>query len=607
MRVMSERPPVNSDRASFDGLAMGRHKSERPATPAKDTRRALLRTLSGKFEGDIQPDAACRAVRRAAYAAAAQHRQRHRNTLSLGSHVNWQDLLEFAGDEDSWRAKKVHRWLGVSEEIGVSLLAELLELKKQLAEEETGGAASSSSSATAAQQATRETGFFSWMFGGSSRAAPAAADTPADETAAAAPAEEAAASDSGVLSWLFGGLSGEPGRARADCKPPPKIVHRNPINYQYEELQELGCLGNGAFGAVTLVRCHATQQTFALKAVSKGLIIEQQLQANIRNERDIMQSVYCPFLVKLAATFNRGQFLYLLIEPCMGGDLYTVYRQEDLFGSQEHARYFAACVSLGFEHMQSRNIIYRDLKMENLVLDAKGCCKLCDFGTSVFAFPWAFTLCGTPEYMAPEVVTGRGYNNTVDWWALGILVYEMLMGETPFVADEPLQILRKIRQGIDTVDFPEGHCWCDFVRGLCADKPDRRLPALPGGTRNITEQDWFEEADFNWEALRKCQMQPPHVPQVEGPEDLSNFAADEQELPERLEYEESQWEEIFRDFEDPRGPASIHDEPLSPRTPGQAQEEAPAPGRPKADGTAAGPAPAPPPLADPFAPASGSR
>ncbi|CAK0814075.1 unnamed protein product, partial [Prorocentrum cordatum] len=179
-------------------------------------------------------------------------------------------------------------------------------------------------------------------------------------------------------------------------------------------------------------------------------------------------------------------------------------------------------------------------------------------------------------------------------------------------------------QGIDTVDFPEGHCWCDFVRGLCADKPDRRLPALPGGTRNITEQDWFEEADFNWEALRKCQMQPPHVPQVEGPEDLSNFAADEQELPERLEYEESQWEEIFRDFEelephvavleelaelgheveksgrvlfcsasrtrreDPRGPASIHDEPLSPRTPGQAQEEAPAPGRPKADGTAAG-------------------
>lgn len=605
MRVMSERPPVVSDRAGFDGLAMGRHKSERPAAPAKDQRRALLRTLSGKLAGEIQPDTACRAVRRAAYAAAAQHRQRHRNTLSLGSHVNWQDLLEFAGDEDSWRAKKVHRWLGVSEEIGVSLLAELLELKKQLAEEETVGAASSSSSATAAQQqfeVRRETGFFSWMFGGSSKSAAAAADTPADETTAAAPAEDVASSDGGVLSWLFGGFA-EAGGASVDCTPPPKIVHRNPIEYQYEELQELGCLGNGAFGAVSLVRCHVTQQTFALKAVSKGLIIEQQLQANIKNERDIMQSVFCPFLVKLAATFNRGQFLYLLIEPCMGGDLYTVYRQEDLFGSQEHARYFAACVSLGFDHMQRRNIIYRDLKMENLVLDAKGCCKLCDFGTSVFAFPWAFTLCGTPEYMAPEVVTGRGYNNTVDWWALGILVYEMLMGETPFVADEPLTILRNIRQGIDTVDFPEGHLWCDFVRGLCADKYDRRLPALPGGIRNIIEQDWFVEVDFDWDLLEKCQMQPPHVPQVEGPDDLRNFSADEQELPERLAYEEAQWEEIFRDFEDPKGPANVHDEPLSPRVPGEAQEQAPTPGGLEADGAAAGPAPAAKPLPDPFLPA----
>jgi len=323
-------------------------------------------------------------------------------------------------------------------------------------------------------------------------------------------------------------------------------------------LREIGLLGRGAFGSVTLVRCSITGQLLALKAVSKGMLVEMQLQHSVKIEKAVMQATCSPFLVKMAAAFNRGDRLFLLLEVVMGGDLYTVYRRYNYFGSEDHARFYAACACQGFRHLHESRIIYRDLKMENLVLDLKGYCKICDFGTSSFAFNGAYTMCGTPEYMSPEVITGARHGAASDWWTLGVLIYEMIMSTTPFAEEYPVAIFAKARAGINAVEgFQDIHePWAELVRGLCEQDPAKRLPMLPGGVANVHQQEWFAGAEFDWDALCACKMVAPHLPPSTHNEDLCNFAGEEQECPLDLPYFDTGdgWD---ADFEDAVGPLHV--------------------------------------------------
>lgn len=495
-----------------------------------------------------EPEASEQPVPGEAEARPRERPQKRRDSFhSLGSHVSWTALLEYAGDSpEAWRSRKVHRWLGMSEEHACVFLQELVELRDAL----NSGAQPDTQAGPAAEplKTPRDippnSGFFSLSFWGGARGS---TEQPQQQ-----PEQQF-----GLFSWLFSAGLAKTVPKVPNTVRPMRVRHEETAEYSLQDLDEVGLLGRGAFGSVTLVRCRKTSQLLAMKAVSKGMLVEMQLQHSVSIEKAVMQATCSQYLVKMAATFNRNDRLYFLLEAVMGGDLYTVYRRFDLFGSEAHARFYAACAVRGFEHLHERRILYRDLKMENLVLDLRGYCKLCDFGTSTFDFDEAFTMCGTPEYMSPEVVCGNGHGPAADWWSMGVLVYELVLSVTPFAEDEPLQIFAKAKAGIEKVEgFAERHePWAELVRGFCRQDPKQRLPMLAGGTDNVRAQEWYR--GFDWDALDAGQLQAPHTPPCSGPEDLCNFAGEEQECPLELPYVD-QGDGWDASFEDPVGPANVY-------------------------------------------------
>merc|ERR1719204_1537999 len=198
------------------------------------------------------------------------------------------------------------------------------------------------------------------------------------------------------------------------------------------------------------------------------------------------------FLDNLRATFKDKLRVYLLLDVCLGGELFTILRKHRYFNDTV-SRFFTACVVEAFAYMHSLNIIYRDLKPENLVLDSNGYLKVTDFGFAKQIEDQTYTLCGTPEYFAPEIVTGQGHGKGVDWWTLGILIYEMLASVSPFFDDQPIGIYRKIVKG--KVKFPRhfSRNVKELIKSFLKSKPTNRLGVLRGGADNIRAHPWFND------------------------------------------------------------------------------------------------------------------
>merc|ERR1719160_2432361 len=196
------------------------------------------------------------------------------------------------------------------------------------------------------------------------------------------------------------------------------------------------------------------------------------------NEKRILQMTCSPFIIKLYETYNGAQSLYFLLECALGGELYATYNRKGLHGSEKHAKFYIAGTTLAFEHLHERRIIYRDLKPENLLLTDKGHLKLTDMGLAKFVIGKSYTTCGTPDYFAPEVIASIGHTVSVDWWTLGILIFELMTGHPPFESSDPMGIYMKVMQGIEKVRFPHT---ChgqieELVKSLCKKEPSERLP-----------------------------------------------------------------------------------------------------------------------------------
>uniref|UniRef100_A0A6A7G739 cGMP-dependent protein kinase n=1 Tax=Hirondellea gigas TaxID=1518452 RepID=A0A6A7G739_9CRUS len=318
----------------------------------------------------------------------------------------------------------------------------------------------------------------------------------------------------------------------------------NFLDVKRKDLIILGTLGKGSFGHVQLVRDRKSNQTFALKSVSKAQVVHLGQQDHVMSEKYVMSKLSNRFLINLCQTYNSHDTLYFLLEVSLGGELFSILRNKTIF-DEKTSRFFAGSVLLAFEYMHDKKIIYRDLKPENLLLNAKGYLKITDFGFAKVVPDRTWTLCGTPDYLAPEVVSGQGHGKGVDYWTLGILIYEMLAAYPPFYDEDQMKTYAKIMHG--TVTYPKhfSHQAKDLISRLLHMKPTKRLGVVKGGATNVKEHPWFD--GFNWEALAEGRMLAPIIPEIRGDDDLSNFEEypdEDEEIP-PYEDDNSGWDDDF--------------------------------------------------------------
>jgi len=314
-----------------------------------------------------------------------------------------------------------------------------------------------------------------------------------------------------------------------------------------KDLIRIGLLGCGGFGAVELWQHKVTGNTFALKGLSKGYIVKTGMQESVCNEKNILMMTNSPFIIKLYATYNGSQTLYFLLEPALGGELYATYNRKGFHGSERHAKFYVAGVVFAFEHCHERHIIYRDLKPENLLFNESGHLKVTDMGLAKFVIGKTYTTCGTPDYFAPEIIASTGHTNAVDWWMLGILLFELMTGHPPFESAYPMQIYSKVMKGISKVPFPvkcQGHPE-QLIKGLLAKEPSERLPMRPGGTKNLKESKWY--TGFDWPSMQALTMDPPYKPVVKKQTDIANFSARKEDMPKHVDYKDdgTGWDKDF--------------------------------------------------------------
>ncbi|MCJ1368866.1 camp-dependent protein kinase catalytic subunit [Loxospora ochrophaea] len=273
-------------------------------------------------------------------------------------------------------------------------------------------------------------------------------------------------------------------------------------------------LGTGSFGRVHLVQSKHNQRFYAVKVLKKQQVVKMKQVEHTNDERRMLGKVKHSFLITLWGTFQDSKNLYMVMDFVEGGELFSLLRKSQRFPNPV-AKFYAAEVTLALDYLHSFNIIYRDLKPENLLLDRHGHLKITDFGFAKEVPDITWTLCGTPDYLAPEVVASKGYNKSVDWWSLGILIFEMLCGFTPFWdGGSPMKIYENILRGrvkYPPYIHPDAQ---DLLQRLITPDLTKRLGNLHGGSKDVMSHAWFTEV--TWERLGKKDIDAPYVPPVQG-------------------------------------------------------------------------------------------
>ncbi len=298
-----------------------------------------------------------------------------------------------------------------------------------------------------------------------------------------------------------------------------QFTHKITLN----DFKILKTLGKGAFGKVLLVYNEELNKYFAMKILKKDFLKKNNQIAHTKIERKILEKINYPFISQLIYAFQNKEKLYMITEYMGGGELFYHLHNENYF-KESKAKLYICEIILAIEHLHKNNIIYRDLKPENILLDESGHIKLTDFGLSKILNDInkdkTYTICGTPEYVAPEVLTGKGYNKSVDWWSLGIILYEMLCGNSPF---------REARNNIDIEIYfkPLFHDSLisddafDLISKLIEPNQEKRLGYGILDSEEIKNHFFFK--NINWQKVERKEYIPEYVPEIKKDGDVSNF------------------------------------------------------------------------------------
>ena len=294
------------------------------------------------------------------------------------------------------------------------------------------------------------------------------------------------------------------------------------------DLTKRRILGQGAFGKVWLVSNNETGDAYALKEISKRRTIESNQVSSVIREKEFLSLLQHPFILELISSFQDETNLYLVLPVIPGGELFSVLHNQKARGrglKNNHAAFYAACVIEALGHFHQRSIAYRDLKLENVLIDELGYCRIVDLGFAKVVEDKTYTLVGTPEYLAPEIIMSKGHTVAADYWAFGVLVYELLVGKSPFYKSGSSQIdmFKRIVLVQYEVPFFVDPLATGLLEKLLVRKQAKRLGNLANGYLDIKKHEWFEASDVNFSAIRRKDHPAPWTPEVKDPFDTSNF------------------------------------------------------------------------------------
>jgi len=292
--------------------------------------------------------------------------------------------------------------------------------------------------------------------------------------------------------------------------------------FTFKDFDLKATVGTGTFGRVRVVKIKGcTDRTpLALKIMKKSEVIRLKQVEHVKAEVAILARIEHPFVVNLLARFQDDKRLFLLLEFVNGGELFSHLRRQGRLPDAD-AKFYAGEIILAFAYLHSKNIIYRDLKPENLLIDCQGHMKITDFGFAKEVEDRTWTLCGTPEYLAPEIIQSKGHGRAVDWWALGILIFEMLAGYPPFYDENPFGIYQKVLAG--RIDFPRHFDVKakDLIKRLLTHDRAKRFGCLKNGAEDIQKHKWYKGMD--WDSLVNRRVKATWVPPVKAQDDTSMF------------------------------------------------------------------------------------
>ena len=298
--------------------------------------------------------------------------------------------------------------------------------------------------------------------------------------------------------------------------------HKTIKEVKLEDFKILKIIGRGSFGKVSLVEYIPTNEIYAMKSLKKDILIEQEQIENTILEKNILENINYPLLCNLIFCFQTEERIYFIMPFLSGGELFQHLRKFRTF-DEPKVKFYSSQIALAIEYLHNKGIIYRDLKPENILMDEKGYLRLADFGMAkkLNNNEKAMSFCGTPEYLAPEIIIGEGHDKNADWWSFGILIYEMLCGLPPFYVENLERMYELIKSG--PLKFPKRITLSDEAKDIIKKLLERNVKKRLGynGIKEIKEHPFFKDIDFN--LIEQKKIPAPFVPKINDKMDVTYF------------------------------------------------------------------------------------